>query len=132
MGRKATPDILAEQTDIMGDLMGTTNKATKDDNHIAIKQESGETTLQNSKEIKRESNKAPASEPILSKEKTTFNLSVSTLNKLEDTWMSLRRKLKDKGRITKTLIVERAIELAIAELETKGNASALFQDLSNQ
>lgn len=76
---------------------------------------------QNNKAIKQENNK----------EKTTFNLSVSTLEKLEDTWIKLRKQIKDKTRITKTLIVERAIELAIKELEENGESSALFEDLSH-
>jgi hypothetical protein len=91
--------------DIFSDLMGSL-KNTEHENNKAIKQESN-------------------------KEKTTFNLSVSTLDKLEDTWIKLRKQIKDKGRITKTLIVERALELAIKELEEAGEGSSLFQDLSH-
>lgn len=81
------------------------------------------------KTIEPKSNKAIKQEN--NKEKTTFNLSVSTLEKLEDTWIKLRKKIKDKSRITKTLIVERAIELAIKELEEHGESSSLFEDLSH-
>ena len=80
------------------------------------------------KTVEQESNKAIKQEN--NKEKTTFNLSVSTLEKLEDTWIKLRKQIKDKSRITKTLIVERALELAIKDLEEKEKSSALFQDLS--
>jgi hypothetical protein len=91
--------------DLMSELMGSVKTIEKESN----------------KTIKQENNK----------EKTTFNLSVSTLEKLEESWIKLRKQIKDKGRITKTLIVERAIELAIKELEEAGEASALFRDLSH-
>ena len=84
-----------------------------------------------SKTLEHERNKAIKHENNSEKEKATFNLSVSTLEKLEDTWVKLRKQLKDKGRITKTLIVERAIELAIKELEEKEEGSSLFKDLSH-
>lgn len=94
-----------ETPDVLSTLMGS-SKTIEPQNHKAIKQENN-------------------------KEKTTFNLSVSTLEKLEDTWIKLRKQIRDKSRITKTLIVERAIELAIKELEENGESSALFEDLSH-
>ena len=49
------------------------------------------------------------------KEKTTFNLSQEVLIELEDAWIKLRRKLKGEQRITKTLIVEKAIKIILAD-----------------
>ncbi len=59
------------------------------------------------------------------KEKSTFNLTLDTLNNLEDAWVLLRRKLKGTQRITKTLIVEKAIEIALDDLESKSELSEL-------
>lgn len=75
----------------------------------------------------------PKNNDVLSKEKTTFNLSCKTLDELDDAWMRLRKKLKDESyRITKTLIVEKAIEIALAELESKNEQSELFLKLKKQ
>ncbi len=60
------------------------------------------------------------------KEKSTFNLSLDTLNNLEDAWVLLRRKLKGTQRVTKTLIVEKAIEIALDDLESKSELSELY------
>jgi hypothetical protein len=69
--------------------------------------------------------------PNDSKEKTTFNLSLKTLEELENAWITLRRKLKGKQKITKTLIVEKAIELALADFESKSELSSLYIELKN-
>lgn len=136
--RRESPDILAQLMEgnnktIEQESNKTINQseenATPQELDAAIKQENGIAILgENNKAIKHDSGKTH--EP--SKEKTTFNLSVSTLDKLENTWISLRRKLRDKGRVTKTLIVEKAIELAIQDLERNGEASALYQDIAKQ
>lgn len=134
MSRKSTPDIMA------GLMTGaTTSTAVEQDVAKAIEQDNHKAILQNiSKQniptpprtIKLESNKeinASVSESL--KEKTTFNLSQSTLAALEDTWMKLRKKLKGETRVTKTLIVEKAIEMAIKDFETKSELSELFLKL---
>lgn len=64
-----------------------------------------------------------------SKKKTIFNLSSKTLDALEDAWIKLRRKLKGEQRITKTLIVERAIEIALDDFESKNEMSNLYDRL---
>ena len=53
-------------------------------------------------------------EIIEMKEKATFNLSSSTLEKLEDAWIKLKRQFKGEQRVTKTAIVEMALEICIA------------------
>jgi hypothetical protein len=63
------------------------------------------------------------------KGKTTFNISVPILEILENTRIILRRQQRDKVRITKTLIVERAIELAMQDLERNGEESAQYQNI---
>lgn len=64
-----------------------------------------------------------------SKEKTTFNLSKETLNKLEDLWLKLRPQFKGGQRITKTLIVEKAIDIIIFDYEKRTGESALISSL---
>lgn len=114
MSRKQTPDLLSQ-------LMVSNNKTVEQESNKEIKQK-------NLSEIKLVSNKI--NENL--KEKTTFNLSISTLDKLETTWLKLRKKLRDKTKITKTLIVERAIELAISDFEKNHEASALFENIINE
>ncbi len=144
MSRKSTPDI-------MGNLMEGTTASTAVEQEVlpSIKQESIKTInkenslnslnkakindyLANPKTIQQESIKT--TNKVVSKavkEKTTFNLSLSTLTYLEDAWMKLRRKLKGEVRITKTLIVEKAIEMALADFESKSELSELYNKLKN-
>ncbi len=136
MSRKSTPDIMA------GLMTGATTsaaieqdaaKTTEHENHKAIIQNiSKQSVPAQLRTIRLESNKeinAPVAEVL--KEKTTFNLSQSTLEALEDTWMKLRKKLKGETRVTKTLIVEKAISIAINDFETKSELSELFLKLKS-
>ena len=100
MSRKSTPDVL-------GDIMGSHKK--------------------DNKEIKQQSNKTLTQE-VPKKEKTTFNLSVEALDQLEEVWVKLRKE-KRGTRITKTLIVETAIRMAIGGYESGGERSDLFKNL---
>lgn len=111
-GRKATPDIL-------GAVMGNGNE-----NQKTIKQESNKSVkLDNGKSVKQESNT-----PGDLKEKATFNLSVSILEKLEDATILLKRA-KRGTRVTKTLLVEKALEIAIQELEESKEDSDLYRNI---
>ena len=80
------------------------------------------------KDIQQESNKEII-EPA--KERSTFNLSLDTLSALDDAWMQLRRKFKGEQRITKTLIVELALKIALGDLESKNELSDLFMQLKD-
>lgn len=95
------------------------------DNKAIKKVRNKETFIASNKAIKQENNKAITEER---KEKATFNLPIDTLEALEGSWLMLRKKVKD-SRITKTLIVEKAIEIALAELEKHQEKSALFKKL---
>jgi len=131
--RKHTPDIL-------NDLMG--GVAIEPVNNKTINQVSNTTILQgvdkfnsfdNYKAIKPESVKAVKTAKLETvKEKTTFNLSQDILIELEDAWIKLRRKIgKSEQRITKTLIVETAIKIALADLESRSEYSEIFVELKN-
>lgn len=75
----------------------------------------------------QESNKSSSND---SKEKVTFNLSNTIIDALDDAWITLRRsKLNDTQRITKTLIVEAAVKLALSEFEERGELSELYRSL---
>jgi len=120
----------------MANLMGTAILDRDPESNKTVKQESA--TMQNTQKISPEQNNhiavKPASNktmPDVLKEKTTFNLSYSTLELLDDAWVRLRKKLKGEQRITKTLIVEKAIEIALADLESKSELSDLYTRLKS-
>ena len=137
--RKGTPDImdnLMNGGSVVAASEQENNKAIKQDESIGVALEAQQSPEieGNHKAIKQEvatnkqagfkvSNKTTMD---AAKEKATFNLSIDTLEALEESWIKLRRKLKGEQRITKTLIVEKAIEIALADLEAKSEMSDLF------
>ncbi|WP_220017918.1 hypothetical protein [Candidatus Rhabdochlamydia oedothoracis] len=102
------------------------SEPNKQESNKIIKQEKPS----KNKAIKTSSNKAVLKQMLFAgidkdtaileepKEKATFNLSVRTLRDLEDKWMEIRR-LSGSKQISKTLIVEKAIEMALAEFDLK-------------
>jgi hypothetical protein len=135
MARQPTP------MDIMGDLMQSSepasNKAIEQHRNNDCEQakvEPPEAKQENHKTIKLSKNKAikqdNGMEILELKEKATFNLSQSTLLKLEDAWIQLKRQLKGEQRITKTAIVEMALEICIKELAQKETESSLYRWLA--
>jgi hypothetical protein len=64
------------------------------------------------------------------KEKTTFNLSEKILRELEDCWMEARRLAGDK-QISKTLIVEKALEIALEDFNTKKQSGRFYGIIVN-
>lgn len=64
------------------------------------------------------------------KEKATFNLPIQLLRHLEDKWMEIR-KMTGSKQISKTLLVEIALEMAFAEFEQSPDASIFFAKLAN-
>lgn len=66
----------------------------------------------------------------LVKEKTTFNLQRKTIKILEDIWYSLRNERKGNTKITKTLIVELAIEIAAEDFKYRKNLGSLALKLN--
>lgn len=63
------------------------------------------------------------------KEKTTFNLSKDVIKALDEKWFNLKNKLEN--RITKTMIVEKALEIVFDDLETRSEGSSLYLTLKN-
>ena len=110
--------------DILGSVMGSTREP---ESNKAIKPASNKEApaMESNTYCKPENHKAIEQE----KEKVTFNLSVATLEKLEDSWIDLRRRFKGSQRITKTLIVEKALEIVLQDLDAHNESSELFRSL---
>jgi hypothetical protein len=79
------------------------------------------------KAIEQASNKH-SSEEI--KEKATFNLPVKLLERLEEKWVVIRKIMGSK-QVSKTLIVEAALEMALEEFDRNGESSQLYGKLAN-
>lgn len=77
---------------------------------------------------------APAPPPSDEKVKATFYLSPGTLDSLEEGKLQLRRMAgsEKRGQVSKSLIVELALQMALRELESKKGKSQLAIMLSSQ
>ena len=130
--RKKTPDIL-------GSLLGDTSKPEYHNTGIPEYHNDSKPELQSTSKPARKTTskpvsqkkKAEAEEPA-EKVKATFYLDSKAVEALEDGWMELR-KLADKrsrGRISKSLMVEMALQMALEDLQKKGSDSLLADKLS--
>ena len=130
--RKKTPDIL-------GSLLGDTSKPEYHNTGIPEYHNDSKPELQSTSKPARKTTSKPVSqkkkaqdqEPA-EKVKATFYLDSKAVEALEDGWMELR-KLADKrsrGRISKSLMVELALQLALEDLQKKGADSSLARKLS--
>jgi hypothetical protein len=129
--RKKTPDIL-------GSLLGDTSKPEYHNTGIPEYHNDSEPELQpTSKPVRKRTSKPVSQKKALAEEpaekvKATFYLDSKAVESLEDGWMELR-KLADKkgrGRISKSLIVELALQMALEDLRKKGSDSLLAKKLS--
>jgi len=64
----------------------------------------------------------------LTRERTTFSIDVDVKDNLEDRWLWLRRKLKGQA-VTKSAIVEKAIKMALEDLNNNKETSKLYKKL---
>ena len=129
--RKKTPDIL-------GSLLGDTSMPEYHNTGIPEYHNDSEPELQpTSKPVRKRTSKPVSQKKALAEEpaekvKATFYLDSKAVESLEDGWMELR-KLADKkgrGRISKSLIVELALQMALEDLRKKGSDSLLAKKLS--
>ena len=132
--RKKTPDIL-------GSLLGDTIKPEYHNTGIPEYHKDSKPELQpTSKPVRKSAGKTvskPASKPVSQKKaepqepaekiKATYYLDAEVVEALEEGWMELRRLAdkKDRGQISKSLIVELALQLALDDLEKRGADSSL-------
>lgn len=83
----------------------------------------------------------PAARPAPAKEqeeapgdkvKATFYISTQAVDSLEEGWIRLRRLApkEQRGQISKSLIVELAVQMALEELKSKGEKSLLARKIS--
>jgi len=137
--RKETPDIL-------GSLLGGSEAPKKKDtskeeylntgipeylnNSIPVKKNTSIT------EVRHTTKPASRKKPAVSKDKkaapeekvkASFYLDAGAVEALEDGWMELRKLAPKKARtqISKSLIVELALQIALDELKAKGARSSL-------
>ena len=129
--RKKTPDIL-------GSLLGDTSKPEYHNTGIPEYHNDSKPELQpTSKPVRKRTSKPVSQKKALAEEpaekvKATFYLDSKAVEALEDGWMELR-KLADKrsrGRISKSLMVEMALQMALEDLQKKGSDSLLAKKLS--
>ena len=131
--RKKTPDILGSL------LGGDTSKPEYHNTGIPEYHNDSKPELQSTSKPARKTTSKPVSqkkkaqdqEPA-EKVKATFYLDSKAVEALEDGWMELR-KLADKrsrGRISKSLMVEMALQMALEDLQKKGSDSLLADKLS--
>ena len=132
--RKKTPDIL-------GSLLGDTSKTEYHNTGIPEYHNDSKPELQpTSKPVRKSTGKTaskPTSKPVSQKKpldtgpaekvKATFYLDAEIVEALEEGWMELRKLAdkKDRGQISKSLIVEQALKLALDELKAQGVNSLL-------
>lgn len=123
MNRKTTPDIL-------GALMG----GKKEEIQVSIEQEKNKAI--NNQELKQvhfdgmEPEVVGEIQQLILKEKATFNLSKAVLSELEDCWIEIRKIRSDK-KISRTDIVEQALEDAIKEFKLKKEGSKFYSKLDS-
>jgi hypothetical protein len=70
--------------------------------------------------------------PIELKKKATFNLSSNALESLECICFQLKRQLKNNQRITKTALIETALEICLGDFDAKREKSALYKRLARR
>ena len=136
--RKKTPDIL-------GSLLGDTSKTEYHNTGIPEYHNNSMPELQPTSKTVRKSTGKPVSKPTskpagqkkaeaeepAEKVKATFYLDSKAVEALEDGWMELRKMAdkKNRSRISKSLMIELALQMALEDLQKKGSDSLLAKKL---
>jgi len=113
--RKPTPDIL-------GDLLGEPSAT----------QHTGKPVNQSTGTPENQHTRVPVDHTV-ERVKATFYLHPEVLERLEDAWHQLRKLAKgmERGKVSKSLIVEVALDLALRDLEEQGEVSPLARTLGH-
>lgn len=102
--RKKTPDILGAVLDKKKTSKPVRQKTIKTVNHNTIKSDN--------------------------KVKATYYLSQKAVDALEDAQYQLRKMAgESRSKVSKSIIVELAIQMALEDVEAKGNKSRLLKDI---
>lgn len=132
--RQATPNIL-------GDVLGTAQPAPsqKEPEKEPVAQDKPKSSRPKKvakkeasapKKTRKPTGRVEAGGEEVEKQKATFYVAQSALDELEDVWIKLRRMTKgSKGSVSKSGIVEVALQTAIADFQSNGKDSSLAQSV---
>ena len=110
--RKTTPNI-------MGELLGGEPVPVETHDKPTSQQSSATSRQRNITPVRQHTSN---SKPV----KATYYFSPETIEAIDEAWMQLRRLAgTDRSSVSKSLIVETAIQMALKELEHKGGKSQL-------
>ena len=123
--REETPDILGDVLD-PDETEGSSSTENTDDTD----EEQGREEARNSSEEEGDVDQ-PNDTENSPKRKATYYLREDTLSQLEEVWFQLRQRADEgeKRKVSKSAIVEAAIEAAIDELESDEGGDAILQRL---
>lgn len=117
-----------ELPDIMGGLLGGKPKPARAEEPQPTPGAAPEPA---SKPVRQRAKpKAPPPPEAEEKIKATFYLSQEAVDALEDGWLQLRRLASDRSAVSKSAIVEAALEIALEELAKQGAESALARRMA--
>lgn len=114
--RKPTPDIL-------GDLLGEPSAGR----HTGI-------PVHQSPVLPENPTTHVSVDPVVERVKATFYFDPAVLERLEEAWHRLRKLTKgaERGKVSKSLIVEVALDMVLRDLEEQGEASHLASKMVHQ
>jgi hypothetical protein len=138
--RKQTPDILGSLLDGKKEDKDTIkpeyHKASKPEEQPTSKpvsHKNSKTEVKSTSKPVKQLREAPGKpgEPSGEKLKATYYLAVEAVDALEEGWYQLRRmaSTEDRAGISKSLIVETALQIALEELEKSGQKSRIAKRL---
>ncbi len=80
-----------------------------------------------SKTVKQHNGKAGSDDKI----KGTFYLAAAVMEQLDDAWLSLRKQAQQRSQVSKSAIVEAALQIALDDIQKKGSESQVADKLLN-
>jgi len=138
--RKQTPDILGslldgkkEDKDTIKPEYHKDSKPVKQSTSKPVSHKNSKTEVKSTSKPVKQLTEAPdeSTEPSGEKLKATYYLAVEAVDALEEGWYQLRRMASTDARtgISKSLIVETALQIALEELEKSGQKSRIAKRL---
>ena len=148
--RKETPDILGG---LLGDMKAKTPEEQREDTSKTVKQNTIKTESQNTIKTAKQPTRKPVSqstsktevkttskpaktpteapEPSGEKVKATYYIAIEAVEALDEGWLQLRKLSSTDTRtsISKSLIVEEAIQIVLDELKKSGQKSRIAKKI---
>ena len=129
-----TPDVLGEvlsKPEASGAQTSDTPERHQDS--MLVNQKDGNQVYHKDSITEKQEDGEMSYHPNAEKVKATFYLSQEAVDALDEAWFRLRRLTKtDKGRVSKSAIVDIAVQTTLEELETKGSESQLARKMLSQ